>query len=57
MNILNISPDDLEEFLEPNAATKSDISLKKTMNIKYDELDKFDETLSNLDNVDVNKVF
>lgn len=55
MNILNISPDDLEEFLEPNAAIKSNLSIKKTM--KHDDLDKFEENLSNLETLDINKIF
>jgi hypothetical protein len=50
MNILNISPDDLQEFLEPRS------EVKKPMG-RDEDVDRFDEMLANLDTLDINKPF
>ena len=57
MNILNISPDDLQEFLEPN--TRSEISVKKVPYPKAedDAAERFDNMIANLETLDVNKTF
>lgn len=52
MNILNLGPEDLDEFLEPNISVST---VKKHPNNR--DLDKFDLELSNLEQLDVNSIF
>ncbi|XP_001347006.1 hypothetical protein (macronuclear) [Paramecium tetraurelia strain d4-2] len=51
MNILNLGPEDLEEFLEPNISVTT---IKKTNN---KDLDRFETLFMNPDQLDVNQIF
>ncbi|CAD8141849.1 unnamed protein product [Paramecium octaurelia] len=51
MNILNLGPEDLEEFLEPNIS----VSTVKKSNNK--DLDRFETLFMNPDQLDVNQIF
>lgn len=51
MNILNLAPEDLEEFLEPNISVST---VKKTNN---KDLEKFEQLFANGDQLDVNQIF
>lgn len=51
MNILNLGPEDLEEFLEPNISVTT---IKKTNN---KDLDRFESLFLNFDQLDVNTIF
>ncbi|CAD8048459.1 unnamed protein product [Paramecium sonneborni] len=51
MNILNLGPEDLDEFLEPNIS----VSTVKKSNNK--DLDRFESLFTNPDQLDVNQIF
>ena len=42
MNILNLSPDDLEDFLEPQTRSEANMKRPVTGQVTQDEMDKFE---------------
>lgn len=51
MNILNLGPEELDEFLEPNISVTT---VKKNNN---KDIERFEQEFMNLDQVDVNSIY